>query len=180
MLCNWKLSSTMVNNLRDFTQILQSGAFQCSLIENHLQPWWKSNDILPPKPTFWWILVVFNWNFFQISWIKNFPSTMVKNWKRFYQKIIHSGTFQCSSIENFRQPWWKTEWDFTKKSFNPVHFRSLELKIFFNHGEKSNEILPPKPSLWCVPVPVERFLQTCYMLVSFNAPSMKKLFFGAI
>ena len=74
-------------------------------------------------------------------------------------KILHSIAFQISWIERVltQNPWFwcisdLLNWKFSSTmvkywmSFNPkslmlVHFRFLELKIFFNHGELLNEFI---------------------------------------
>ena len=103
-----------------------------------------------------------------------FSLTIVKTWMRFYPEILHSDAFQCPWDENFFQPWWSVTGDFTQdtsfwciwhllsskfsstmvknrtrfyqKSFILVCFSAPKFKIFFNHGEKLNEILPRNPS----------------------------------
>ena len=54
--------------------------------------------VLSKNPSFWCVSELL---------IQNFSSTMVKNWSRFYQKILHSGAFQSSSFIIFLQPVWR-------------------------------------------------------------------------
>jgi hypothetical protein len=72
---NWKFSSIMMKHwIRFYLKsliLVHFSALELKIFFNYDE---KLNEILPANPSFWYVLVLLNWNF---------SSTMVKNWIRF-------------------------------------------------------------------------------------------------
>ena len=108
-----------------------------SWIGSFLRSGWSIESDFAKSPSFWCISERLNWKFSSANFFQ--PFHHLRKYIEILPKFLHFVAFQSSRIEHFLRRWWNIELHFYQKSLILVHFRALELKIFFNHGEILNE-----------------------------------------